>query len=526
MKPIIILSSAFIGPELAAEYGRLPPSFLPVGHKRLYELQYETLTEECGCCEIYLTLPESFRIPISDFSWLIEHRVNIIPIPDGVLLGEAILNALSAIEKPFQEFGLLHGDTLIYQLPLSSKDVVAMGSAPDIYDWGYLSKKDQDKFNRIGSTMVLAGYFNFGSLHVFRNALEITNNNFVEAVNLYSEKYPLAEFLADNWLDFGHLLTFYRSRCHVRTQRVFNDLSINDNEVKKSGLDEGKITAEAEWFKAIPPNLRRYTPAFLGEGKNPKTWYKLEYISNPSLHELFVFGSLPYSLWSQILGGCFKFIDDCSKSEKIESKALSLFSFKSFVLSKTKMRIKQFYKFLEIDLDTKWLYNGTILPTLDDIAEITASEIKKNSAATLGVMHGDFCFTNIFYDYRNSKVQVIDPRGVLGDGKISAMGDIRYDIAKLKQSVNGYDFILANRYQCTGFEDRNLKIDFPENEKMVEIEKIAENFYISGVGFSDRQINAIVIHLYLSMLPLHFDRPEHQKAFLANALRLYTENFH
>jgi hypothetical protein len=41
----------------------------------------------------------------------------------------------------------------------------------------------------------------------------------------------------------------------------------------------------------------------------------------------------------------------------------------------------------------------------------------------------------------------------------------------------------------------------------------------------DTEIIAIVVHLFLSMLPLHSDRPDRQRAFLANALRLFHDHF-
>jgi hypothetical protein len=39
-------------------------------------------------------------------------------------------------------------------------------------------------------------------------------------------------------------------------------------------------------------------------------------------------------------------------------------------------------------------------------------------------------------------------------------------------------------------------------------------------GYEEKEILAITIQLFLSMLPLHSDRPERQKAFIANAIRL------
>ena len=63
-------------------------------------------------------------------------------------------------------------------------------------------------------------------------------------------------------------------------------------------------------------------------------------------------------------------------------------------------------------------------------------------------MHGDFCFSNILYDFKSQSIKVIDPRGLSGDGKEQSIyGDLRYDVAKLAHSVIGkYDFIIAGRF--------------------------------------------------------------------------------
>ncbi|MBS5278104.1 MAG: hypothetical protein KHY14_09585, partial [Haemophilus parainfluenzae] len=42
---------------------------------------------------------------------------------------------------------------------------------------------------------------------------------------------------------------------------------------------------------------------------------------------------------------------------------------------------------------------------------------------------------------------------------------------------------------------------------------------------SNKAIIAPTILLFLSMIPLHFDKPHRQEAMLANALRLYVEYF-
>jgi hypothetical protein len=51
----LITSASYVADELAAEFGLLPPAFLPVGHNRLYDLQVGILGDG-----VHLTLPQSF----------------------------------------------------------------------------------------------------------------------------------------------------------------------------------------------------------------------------------------------------------------------------------------------------------------------------------------------------------------------------------------------------------------------------------------------------------------------------------
>ena len=196
------------------------------------------------------------------------------------------------------------------------------------------------------------------------------------------------------------------------------------------------------------------------------------------------------------------------------------------VLNKTGKRLNEFLSQNKINPELQWGYEGKRLPSLHEIVHITSKVIHFENQGLRGVMHGDLCFTNIFYDFRTQKVQVIDPRGTIDDLVPSIYGDIRYDMAKLGHSIfGGYDFILANRYNCEGFDQRDLSIQFYDDGKMKALGEIAKISIFNGLSLNDLEIKALIIHLFLAMLPLHSDRPDRQKAFLANALRLYSENF-
>ena len=522
MKITLIPSAAYVGSELAAEYGYLPSAFLPVGHQRLYELQIASLLAPQIQSDIYLTVPQSFRVPIADLEWLTNHQVQIIPVPDGLSLSESVLFALEMIELPYDELNLLHGDTLIYDLPLEKSDVVAIGIPPDGYSWGALSHTGIIPTQEL----VLAGYFAFANAGLFRRSLARSQGHFVKAIELYRDGADLVEIEVKNWLDFGHLQTFYRARCEVRTQRTFNELKISFREIFKSGEKGGKILAESNWFGVIPANLRMFTPALLGEGTDPRPWYKLEYLPIPSLHELFVFGGLEDGSWRHIFDACFYFIRNCLEMDKAELMAPKHGPLRKLVLDKTGKRLDEFLEVNQIDPKTLWCYEGKKLHTLHEIAAITAAAIDFEKPNFHGVMHGDLCFTNIFYDFRTQKVQVIDPRGTIDDITPSIYGDVRYDMAKLGHSIiGGYDFILANRFSCRGFDGRDLSIQFYDDQKMKSLEQIAKDFNVNGLSMDSLEIQALIIHLFLAMLPLHSDRPDRQRAFLANALRLFSVNF-
>ena len=124
------------------------------------------------------------------------------------------------------------------------------------------------------------------------------------------------------------------------------------------------------------------------------------------------------------------------------------------------------------------------------------------------------------YDFRANMIKTFDPRGMDFDEKISLYGDSRYDIAKLLHSVFGlYDFIVAGFYDYH-LKDNEITFQIENNEKIQAIQKVfLEVFEIN------KQDYALMIHLFLSMLPLHNDSQERQMAFIANAFRLYEEFF-
>ncbi|EAS4986586.1 capsular biosynthesis protein, partial [Salmonella enterica] len=55
---IIILSAQYVDQDLRAEFGEIPPTFLPVGNKRLYSYQIKNIRNENPDEKICMTLPK------------------------------------------------------------------------------------------------------------------------------------------------------------------------------------------------------------------------------------------------------------------------------------------------------------------------------------------------------------------------------------------------------------------------------------------------------------------------------------
>ncbi|GJE28579.1 aminoglycoside phosphotransferase family protein [Methylobacterium organophilum] len=523
MRPItLITSAAYVNAEIAAEYGLLPPSFLPIGHDRLIALQIEKAAALPG--RIVVTLPQSFEPTVWDLGQLRGRGAEVLFVPDGLTLGESVAYALAVVcaSGPVR---ILHGDTVFLNELPTELDLVSVESSPLSYSWGVVD--GTGRFSQTGATgvpsgPVLTGYFSFASGHDFRRALAVSRGNFLEALNIYSSTAaPLRLRQLGEWLDCGHLQTYYRSRAKITTARAFNSLKIKHRIVEKSSSNEKKARNEASWFEALPPIMRLYAPLYLGSETNDEGVfsYRTAYEHSPTLHELFVFGHLGQQVWQQIFHSAFEFLDRCAHvPAPVEANS----AIDKLVTQKTPERLLDYARTSGIDLDDEWTYAGHPLPSLTRIAEISAKLISESTPDVIGLMHGDFCFPNIFYDFREQSVKVIDPRGSFSNNEPSMYGDLRYDLAKLNHSIEGYDFILANRFVLDTTGERSMTISFPEEGPIRWLGQVGSERSLAGHRIGDPENLALTIHLFLSMIPLHADKPSRQKAFLANALRLFV----
>jgi hypothetical protein len=521
----LIMSGAVVGQELAAEFGPLPPAFLPVGVKRLYELQLAALS---GAGPVHMVLPETFVPPDYDRARLDELLVEIVAIPEGLRLGEAVIYAINSIGVGDRPAHLLHGDTLITDPPLDRHDVIVGGVQAQAYAWAEIGM-DGERITALETVPageegqgrpVAAGYFAFSSSLDLVRALTRARGDFVDGINHYLGDHVVGMEPAPDWLDFGHVQTFFQSRLAVTTARAFNSVRINGLTAYKSSADQAKMAAEAGWLAQAPAALKpfcaRLVDAGAGEGRG---FYQTEYEYLPVLSELFVYGAIARRPWLGVLGSCEDFLRLCALYRGPGSADQAL---QALTVDKTAARLDDFARADGFDIDRPLSFQGRPAPSLNGMAQALSGALKLDAGRAECVMHGDFCFSNILYNARVRRIKAIDPRGAVGE-TASLYGDPRYDLAKLAHSIVGrYDQIIAGRCRARrdGFD---FDLDFEPLVCQPWLEAALADLRVDGISGADPTVRAAMTGLFLSMIPLHADRPDRQRAFIANALRLYLD---
>ena len=451
-----------------------------------------------------MSIPYDYKLPEFDENRLRELDVTVVRVDQHLELLNSIIKVLETADKLNEPLRILFGDTLFKSLP-TIDDIYLYGIAEDDYKWDYSDKQH-----------VYSGFFAFSDQSKLVSSSANTNE-FARAVY----NYGLSGIESDGWLDFGLQNTYYRSISCFTTQRTFNALNITNYSVTKKSDDNRKMKAESNWFLQMPHDMKKFIPSVWDVFKGG---YEIEYFYLSSLASIYVYGEISYSAWVSIINACNYFLEtEFKHNSKIDSKRIANINNKLFT-EKTKSRILKYAETEKLDLNKPFTYNGMIVPSINEIVNDLDSHIKKDCTDTVSIMHGDFCFSNILYDFKSRSIKVIDPRGLSGDSKeISIYGDLRYDIAKLAHSVIGlYDFIIAGRYTYSDSTpyDISFKIYSSDNKSISDyFLRLMKNQY----SISTDTIYPIMINLFLSMLPLHSDDRTRQKALLANALRLYLE---
>ena len=510
---ILITSAAYVSPGLVSEFGKLPPAFLPVQNRRLFEHQKYLIEKYKGTDKgsTILSLPAGYMLSIYDRKRLEELCIQPLSVPEGLSLGASVIYVLNSLAKYDEPLFILHGDTLFAELT-DQTDCYSVSTAKDQYEWASAGE--------VGSKQVYSGFFSFTNQSLLIQKIVENQYKFIKGVEAYAEIRSLKALEIKGWMDFGLVNSYYRSTSQLTTQRVFNNMKMTRYSVRKSSRDARKMQAEVNWMLSLPPAMRHYVPSVYDKGED---FYEIEYYFLPSLANLFVFGELSSLVWEGIVNACIEYIDDEAKIVAPNADYIAKQNDKLY-RDKTIERLNKYAEKQGISLSNTWCVNGAEIPSLNDIIDEIDAMMSKGDTRFATLMHGDTCFSNMLYDFKSKTIKLIDPRGIDLDGNLSIWGDFRYDVGKLAHSIVGmYDFIIGGRFEYKEKSTYDVELHFEDNPIICSLQDYFLHSKIAGYNVMELSVYPVLIHLFLSMLPLHSDYPERQKAFLANALRLYVK---
>lgn len=518
---IIIHSSKFVDTEFEAEVGPIPLCMLPIGNKKILELQVSHFREYFANEKIIVTLPQNYQLTINEQVVIDELSLSVHYICDKVYLAEAVLYVLNVeIDHPAEPIRILQGDRFLDDIPLDI-DCIAVDNQSRQRDWC-------DRYQYHDHELQWLGYFSFSSKANLVKSLALSIKNFSEAVTHYQTSVSMHKVQPKNWYNCSRINSYFDARSNITTQRSFNALNIESGIVTKSSVHDIKIQAEIYWFAHLPPKLKRFTPQFIDSGRledGVSSYYCLEFLPFLPLNELYVHGRNPISFWRRIFDLVKDYLSHATDKEYLAYVEVNqvVDCREDLFCRKTLSRLEEYQKSLQVDLHAAVFYQGLELGSILDIAQDCISKtLALPSWPT--IMHGDLCFSNMLFDSRGRRLKLIDPRGIDCQDNFSIFGDATYDLAKLTHSMIGmYDFIIAGRFEMLPDELSNstgkiIHFDVDERLKLIQAEFLQFQFFD---GIEMTAIMPAVVLLFLSMLPLHADRPDRQQAMITNAFRLY-----
>jgi dTDP-glucose pyrophosphorylase len=325
-----------------------------------------------------------------------------------------------------------------------------------------------------------------------------------------------------SWLDVGNPDHVYDAQSRLIQSRSFNRLKVDQirGTISKKSTYHLKFFDEINYYKLLPENLKIFFPRVVSSSTQAGNLeLTLEFYAYPTLADLYLFADLSPYLWHRIflqlrsICRCFT-AEDYGSASDVSGE---------IYLKKNRERLEAFLReppliALPFVRATNPRVNGRPVPSLTEAyakCESALSQLVAN--AKLSVFHGDLCFSNILCEPARGLIKLIDPRG--GFGRQGALGDFRYDIAKLCHSVIGlYDWIVNDLCEVVVHPSGDVELAFSVHAGHRRVQdSFAEVFF---ADYSKEEIELITAWLFLSMLPLHADSPKRQTAMAARGLEL------
>jgi capsular polysaccharide biosynthesis protein len=434
---------------------------------------------------------------------------------------------------------IILGDTLINEpFPEEADVFLASPNIKTSKQWCLATKDENGHLLRIYNKErdisvtgkeALAGYYKFSDTRLLKRLvfeeLRAEQPSIINVFLNYNRQVPILIKTTRNWFDFGHISGAVQARLGLFSAREFNNLAVDAvrGTITKISKKKQKLLDEANWYQSLPKEISCYAPRVFDVSEDGEfARVEMELYGYANLAETFIYGSNNLEDWYNIIEALLKVHKVFEKYTETPDRG----ELEEIYIVKTEQRLAEIaakYPRIAEMMQSRYL-------TINSTHYRNYPEFKEDLAAALArlaeygkrtIVHGDYCFSNILFDPMHYIFKLVDPRGRFRTQTI--YGDPRYDIAKLRHSIVGhYDFIVAGLYRLeqNGRDDYEFQISSP-----IVAEKLEPFFDELAVeyGYDSRDIKLIEGLLFLTMIPLHGDDTNRQRAFYLTAVRKLNE---
>lgn len=450
---------------------------------------------------------------------------------------ESLAFGLSYCTAP--NVGVVLGDTLITDSFRGDQDFVYVHEVEEFHRWCLVTNDEdgqvigyRDKWLEAPERpyLALCGYYYFTDTTLLQSlvhqALQEGKTQLSQLLQLYQGVHPIQAVIASQWYDFGNIDNLLHSKQRLLQSRYFNTLTIDPvlNTITKVSEFDEKLENELRWYEDLPPTLQVLTPRIVSKERfNGQLHLVQEYYGYPTLAELFLYADLPAVEWRGIARKIIEIHDQFKRyPQEISSMdCQQIYQHKTLERLMILEESSPYWRALLAQPAIK--INGKEYANWPSLKEKVSARANAISTGVEGaIIHGDYCFSNILFDFNNQIVRLIDPRGSFG--KVGISGDPRYDMAKLRHSSAGlYDYIVSDLFELIEAENAFYYRVFaaPQQAKITLLFDEA----IQDAGYNLMEIQFIEALLFMSMLPLHQDKPTRQKAMYLTGIQMLSEIF-
>lgn len=270
--------------------------------------------------------------------------------------------------------------------------------------------------------------------------------------------------------------------------RSFNQINelLRGSVLEKRSTNIEKLRSEYKYYYACNTTMQRYmVRPFSFKVENGEASYRMHNLNTPDMGYLYANDILSQETFSHFL----KHFDIFRYSE--DAKIITGSDSYNLVIRKTKNRL----------LD---MYGGTLPQDkrilMDRLIAAYNNYDNFRTTSFARPSHGDPCFSNVIIT-ASGQVRMFDPKGI----EFFYL-DEYYDLAKISQSLNGgYEHIV--------------------HDKTMFVPKYSNVFekYLNKNNINIGLLRVYEASLFISMCPMHQDRPDHVNKFFNTADNILKE---